>query len=85
MLVLTDAETSIDPDTAAAVGSLLLEEARLVAHRGEDPEALVRQAFDRLGAHLAVAEAAARELGADLVSLDPTVRLELWRAANAAP
>ena len=85
MLVLTDAETSIDPDTAAAVGSLLLEEARLVAHRGEDPEALVRQAFDRLGAHLAVAEAAARELGADLVSLDPAVRLELWRAANAAP
>jgi tetrapyrrole methylase family protein/MazG family protein len=83
MLVLTDAQASIDPDTAAAVGSLLLEEARLVAHRGEDPEALVRQALDRLGAKLAVAEAAAREAGGDLASQDPAVRLELWRAANA--
>jgi hypothetical protein len=61
----------------------LLEEARLVAHWGEDPELLVRQALDRLGAKLAVAEAAARGTGADLASLDPAVRLEFWRAANA--
>ena len=83
MLVLTDPEAKTDPDTAAAVGSLLLEEARLVAHWGEDPELLVRQALDRLGAKLAVAEAAARGTGADLASLDPAVRLEFWRAANA--
>jgi hypothetical protein len=30
-----------------------------------------------------VAEAAARGTGADLASLDPAVRLEFWRAANA--
>ena len=83
MLVLTDPEVGVDRDTAEAVGSLLLEEARLVAHWGEDPESLVRQALDRLGARLAAAEAAARDSGADLGSLDPAVRLELWRAANA--
>jgi hypothetical protein len=76
---------SADQDAAAAVGTLLLEEARLVAHRGGDPESLVRQALDRLGARLALAEAAARDSGADLVSLDPAVRLELWRAADTQP
>jgi tetrapyrrole methylase family protein/MazG family protein len=83
MLVLTDPDAAVDRDTSAAVGSLLLEEARLVAHWGEDPESLVRQALDRLGAKLAAAEAAARASGADLASLDPAVRLDLWRAANA--
>jgi tetrapyrrole methylase family protein/MazG family protein len=85
MLVLTDPDARADRDSAAAVGSLLLEEARLVAHWGEDPELLLRQALDRLGAKLAVAEAAARDSGTDLASLDPAVRLELWRAANAEP
>jgi tetrapyrrole methylase family protein/MazG family protein len=85
MLVLTDPDVGVDRGTAEAVGSLLLEEARLVAHWGEDPESLVRQALDRLGARLAAAEAAARDSGADLGSLDPAVRLELWRAANAEP
>jgi tetrapyrrole methylase family protein/MazG family protein len=85
MLVLTDPDVSADQDAAAAVGTLLLEEARLVAHRGGDPESLVRQALDRLGARLALAEAAARDSGADLVSLDPAVRLELWRAADTQP
>ena len=85
MLVLSDPDVGVDRDRAEAVGSLLLEEARLVAHWGEDPESLVRQALDRLGARLAAAEAAARDSGADLGSLDPAVRLELWRAANAEP
>ena len=40
----------LDEETAAAAGALLLEEARLIAHQGEDPESLVRQALDRLGA-----------------------------------
>ena len=47
------------------------EEARLVAHRGEDPESLVRQALDRLGAKVAAVEAAAGDAGADLGALDP--------------
>ncbi len=85
MLALTDPSARVDPEIAAAVGSLLLEEARLVAHWGEDPEVLVRQALDRLGAKLAMAEATARDMGADLGTLEPVARLELWRATNAAP
>jgi hypothetical protein len=85
MLVLTDPDAAVDQGTAAAVGSLLLEEARLVAHWGEDPESLVRQALERLGTRLAAAEAAARGSGSDLGSLDPAVRLDLWRSANAEP
>ena len=38
MLVLTDPDAHPDRDTAVAVGSLLLEEARLIADWGEDPE-----------------------------------------------
>ena len=83
MLVLTDPDAAVDRDTSAAVGSLLLEEARLVAHWGEDPESLVRQALDRLAARLAVVEAAAGDCGADLGSLDPALRLDLWRAADS--
>ena len=85
VLALTDSGASVDRDTVEAVGSLLLEEARLVAHWGEDPESLVRQALDRLGAKLAVAEAAARDSGEDLAALDPAARLGLWRAANPEP
>jgi tetrapyrrole methylase family protein/MazG family protein len=85
MLVLTDPNAAVEPGTAAAVGSLLLEEARLVAHWGEDPESLVRRALERLGARLAAAEAAARDSGSDLGSLDPAVRLDLWRSANVEP
>ena len=83
MLLLTDPDAHTDADTAAAVGSLLLEEARLIAHWGEDPELLVRQALDRLGAKVAKVEVAARDRGTDLDSSDPAVRLELWRAASA--
>ena len=85
MLRLTDPDAGVDADTAAAAGALLAEEARLVAHRGEDPESLVRQALDRLAARLAVVEAAARDSGADLGSLDPALRLDLWRAADCEP
>ena len=86
MLVLTDPDVGVDRDTAEAVGSLLLEEARLVVHWGEDPESLVRQALDRLGARLAAAESAARDFGADLGSLDPAVRRRVVaRWANAEP
>ncbi|MGD1011579.1 MAG: MazG nucleotide pyrophosphohydrolase domain-containing protein [Acidimicrobiales bacterium] len=82
MLRLTDESAGVDEDTARAVGALLLELARLVAHRGEDPEALLRHAIDRLGSRVAGVEAAARESGADLTALAPALRVELWRATD---
>ena len=48
----------VDEDTASALGALLLEQARLIAHRGGDPESLLRRALDRLGAKVAAVEAA---------------------------
>jgi tetrapyrrole methylase family protein / MazG family protein len=92
VLRLADATSPIDTETAAASGALLVDLARLIAHRGEDPESLVRQALDRLGATVAAVEAAAggggdgghgAAGGADLGALDPVLRLDLWRAAVA--
>ena len=75
------AGTATAAGTAEAAGALLLAMARLVAHLGEDPEALVRQALDRLGARVARLECAAGDDGADLGALDPARRLDLWRSA----
>jgi tetrapyrrole methylase family protein/MazG family protein len=83
VLRLADRDGEIDAETAAASGALLLDLARLVAHRGEDPESLVRQALDRLGARVAMLESAAGDAGADLGALDPAVRLDLWRSAGS--
>jgi tetrapyrrole methylase family protein/MazG family protein len=78
VLRLAEPNAFIDPEIAAGIGELLLEQARLVAHRGEDPESLVRQALDRLGARVAAVEEAAGGAGVDLGALDPDRRLELW-------
>jgi tetrapyrrole methylase family protein/MazG family protein len=59
LLRLTESDGPVDEDTATALGALLLEEARLVAHRGADPESLLRQALDRLSARVAAVESAA--------------------------
>jgi tetrapyrrole methylase family protein/MazG family protein len=83
MLKITDPHAGLDADTASAIGELLLEEARLVAHWGEDPESLLRQALEGLGTRLAALEAAAREAGGDLASLDAAVRQDLWRATES--
>jgi len=82
---LSGSEGALDPETAAAAGSLLLHLARLVAHRGEDPESLVRRALDRLGDRVAAVESAAGSAGAQLGELDTTRRLELWRSAASGP
>ena len=88
LLRLTESDESLDEDAAAELGGLLLEEARLVAHRGADPESLVRQALDRLGARVAALEkAAATEgvgsgSGADIGAIASARRLEMWRAAG---
>ena len=81
-LVDSDAGLDADADAAVALGVLVLEEARLVACRGGDPEGLVRQALDRLGARVAAVERAAADEGSDLGALDPARRLELWRAST---
>jgi tetrapyrrole methylase family protein/MazG family protein len=83
LLRLVDSDADVDGDTAAALGDLLLEEARLLAHRGADPEGLLRQSLDRLGARLASVERAAAGSGSDLGALDPDTRLDLWRAPSA--
>ena len=83
LLRLAESDDPLDEDSAAAAGALLLEEARLVAHRGGDPEAIVRQAIDRLGARVAALEAAAGGAVTDLGALDSARRLELWRASAA--
>ncbi|MGA3216117.1 MAG: SAM-dependent methyltransferase [Acidimicrobiales bacterium] len=89
LLRLTESDGPVDEETAAALGALLLEEARLAAHRGLDPETLVRQALDRLGLKVAAVEKAAGEArsageeGAGLGALDPSRRLQLWRSSGA--
>jgi uncharacterized protein YabN with tetrapyrrole methylase and pyrophosphatase domain len=82
LLRLAESDGPLDEDTSAAAGALLLEVARLIAFRGADPESLVRQAIDRLGARVAVLEAAAGGAVTDLGALDSARRLELWRAAG---
>jgi tetrapyrrole methylase family protein/MazG family protein len=81
LLRLVDSDEALDADEELALGTLVLEESRLVARRGGDPEGLVRQALDRLGARVAAVERAATDEGCDLGSLDPARRLELWRAS----
>ena len=83
VLRLADLDGALDPEAAAGTGALLLMLARLVAHRGEDPESLVRQALDRLGARVAAMESAAGGRGADLGALESELRLDLWRAAGS--
>jgi len=80
---LSESEAPLDEETAAAVGALLLEETRLVANRGGDPESFLRQALDRLGARVVAVERKAEEAGGDLGAMDPERRLELWRATPA--
>jgi tetrapyrrole methylase family protein/MazG family protein len=85
LLRLVDSEATLDEDVAAVVGALLLEQARLVAHRGGDPEGLVRQSLDRLGERVAAVEAAATRAGSDLGAIDAAGRLEMWRATASEP
>ena len=82
VLRLADSAARIDGDTVAAAGTFLLDLARLLAHRGEDPESLVRQALGRLGAKVAAAESAAGDEATDFWDLDPAQRVELWRSAS---
>ncbi|MGA2530084.1 MAG: MazG family protein [Acidimicrobiales bacterium] len=82
---LVDSDAVVDDDTAVALGALLLDEARLLASRGADPEGLLRQSLDRLGRRLASVEAAALEAGSDLGALDASSRLGLWRARSSHP
>jgi tetrapyrrole methylase family protein/MazG family protein len=79
---LSESDGPLDEDTAAGLGALFLEETRLVASRGGDPESFLRQALDRLGATVAAVEKKAEEAGTDLGAMDPQTRLELWRAAG---
>jgi hypothetical protein len=60
-----------------------LDEARLIAHRGEDPETLVRRALAALEARVGVLEASAGGLDG-LNVLDPVGRVELWQASDSA-
>ena len=80
MLRLLDSDSTLDEEAGAAIGDLLLEQARLVAHRGGDPEGMVRQALERMGVTVAAVERAAADAGSDLGALDPGARLETWRA-----
>jgi uncharacterized protein YabN with tetrapyrrole methylase and pyrophosphatase domain len=82
MLRLLDSDGTLTEDAGATVGALLLEQARLVAHRGGDPEGLLRQALERLGTRVAAVERAVAEAGSNLGALDPVARLETWRAAS---
>ena len=81
VLTPADSDRALDRQTAAAAGTLLCELARLVAHRGADPESLARQALDRLGTTVADVESAAGGAGVDLGAIDPARRLDLWRSA----
>jgi tetrapyrrole methylase family protein/MazG family protein len=83
LLRLAESGEGLDAPASMAVGALFVEQARLVAHRGGDPEGLVRQALDRLGGKVAAVEAAAISAGSDLAAIDAEGRLEMWR--NAAP
>jgi hypothetical protein len=83
MLRLLDSDGTLAEDAGAAVGALLLEQARLVAYRGGDPEGLLRQALEHLGTRVATVERAAADAGSNLGALDPVARLETWRAAAA--
>jgi MazG family protein len=74
-------ESAPDALGEQAAGSLLADLARLLAHRGADPEALVRQALDRLGERVARVESAAGGPEVDLATLEPARRLDLWRAS----
>jgi len=71
MLVLTDPEAKTDPDTAAAVGSLLLEEARLVAHWAKIPSCSFARRSTGWEQSWPWPRRPARGTGADLASLDP--------------
>ena len=81
LLGLAESDGPLDEETASAAGALLLEEARLIAHKGGDPETMVRQAMDRLGARVVAVEAAAGGSVTDLGALESARRLELWRAS----
>jgi len=85
VLKLVDVNGGVDVETSAAAGALLLDLARLIAHRGQDPESLARQALDRLAVTVAAVESAAGDSGTDLGAMDPAHRLELWRSAVAEP
>ena len=78
---LSESDGPLDEETAAGIGALFLEESRLVASRGGDPESFLRQALDRLGEKVASVENQAEEAGSDLAAMDPDRRLELWRAS----
>jgi len=81
VMKLADSNKEVDAGTCEAAGALLRDLARLVAHRGEDPESLARQALEDLGARVSAVESAAGDDGADLGALDPVRRLDLWRSA----
>jgi len=83
LLRLSDSSCTLDAGTSDAVGALLLDEARLIAHRGEDPETLVRRALAALEARVGVLEASAGGLDG-LNVLDPVGRVELWQASDSA-
>jgi len=83
VLKLVDIDGGVDGQTSAAAGALLLDLARLIAHRGEDPESLARQALDRLAVTVAAVESAAEDSGTDLGGMNPAHRRELWRATVA--
>jgi MazG family protein len=85
VLKLVDVDGGVDRETSAAAGALLLDLARLIAHRGQDPESLARQALDRLALNVAAVESAAGDSGTDLGAMDPAHRLELWRSTVARP
>lgn len=82
LLRIAEWDEPLGGETGEAIGSLLLEQARLIAHRGGDAESLLRHAIDRLGARVVALEAAAGGPGSDLGTLAPERRVELWREAG---
>ena len=82
---LVDADDPLVEEAAVALGMLVVEQARLVAHRGGDLEGLVRKALDHIGARVAAVEAASADQGLELGALDAASRLELWRASATEP